>query len=100
MTDPDNTDVRTLLRAAEIGREAGLRYVYAGNISRGIEEYENTYCPHCNEMLIERSGYIILDYKITSEGTCPKCGTQIPGMWPKDPGQVTLNGLGFPLPVY
>lgn len=100
MTEPDNTDVHTLLRAAEIGREAGLRYVYAGNVPRGVEEYENTYCPHCNEILIERSGYIIRNYKITSEGTCPKCGTQIPGLWPKDPSQVMLNGLGYPLPVY
>lgn len=100
MTDPDNTDEHTLLRAAEIGREAGLRYVYAGNLPGHVGEYENTFCPHCNETLIERSGYVILSYKITAEGTCPKCGTQIPGLWPKDPSRVRLNGMGFPLPVY
>jgi pyruvate formate lyase activating enzyme len=100
MTDPDNTDAKTLLRAAEIGREAGLRFVYAGNLPGQVGEYEDTYCPQCNYWLIRRSGYIIREYHITGAGTCPQCNQKIPGLWHKDPSQVVLNGLGIPLPVY
>ena len=100
MTDPDNTDARTLQRAAEIGREAGLRYVYAGNLPGYVEEYEDTFCPNCNGRLIRRRGYVIFEYHITSAGCCPKCGTRIPGLWPSNPSKVSLNGFGLPLPVY
>jgi pyruvate formate lyase activating enzyme len=81
MLDPENTDVKTLLRAAEIGQEAGLHYVYAGNLPGAVNRYENTYCPTCNELLIARVGYRILQNKLAGHGTCPKCGTQIPGIW-------------------
>ncbi|MBI5838908.1 MAG: AmmeMemoRadiSam system radical SAM enzyme [Chloroflexi bacterium] len=100
MTDPDNTDAATLMRAAEIGREAGLRYVYAGNLPGRVEEYEDTFCPQCSYRVVRRSGYIIREYKITGEGRCPKCKSQIAGLWPKDPSKVALNGMGMPLPVY
>jgi pyruvate formate lyase activating enzyme len=100
MTDPDNTDAKTLLRGAEIGREAGLRYVYAGNLPGQVGEYEDTFCVECNYRLIHRVGYIIKEYHITSEGTCPSCKTKIPGLWHKDPSRVVLNGIGIPLPVY
>ena len=100
MTDPDNTDARTLLRAAEIGHEAGLQFVYAGNLPGQVGEYEDTFCPHCNQRLIRRNGYIIQEYHITGEGTCPNCAKKIPGLWPRDPSQVVLNGLGIPLPVH
>ncbi len=100
MIDPENTPSQTLLRAAEIGREAGLNYVYAGNLPGHVEEYENTLCSKCNHILIRRYGYVILDYTITAQGTCPHCGTAVPGVWPEDPVQVRLNGPGIPLPVY
>jgi pyruvate formate lyase activating enzyme len=100
MTDPANTPSQTLVRAAEIGREAGLHFVYAGNLPGRVEEYEDTRCPNCNQRLVRRTSYIIQDYGITPQGTCPKCGTPIPGVWPSDPKQVRLNGLGMPLPVY
>jgi pyruvate formate lyase activating enzyme len=83
MTDPDNTDARILMRAAEIGYEEGLRYVYAGNKPGQVGRYEHTFCPECDEMLIERYGYVILDYKITGEGHCPTCETSIAGIFPK-----------------
>ena len=51
---PDNTSVSTLIRAAEIGYSAGLHYVYAGNRPGYVGRYENTYCPGCGELLIER----------------------------------------------
>ncbi|MBI2757634.1 MAG: AmmeMemoRadiSam system radical SAM enzyme [Chloroflexi bacterium] len=100
MTQTDNTPARTLLRAAEIGREAGLRYVYAGNLPGRVGEYEDTFCPTCNEVLIKRSGYVILEYRLTASGSCPRCGIKIPGVWPQNPSSVHLNGYGTPIPVY
>jgi len=99
MTDPDNTDAKTLLRAAEIGREAGLHYVYAGNLPGQVGEYEDTFCTHCNYRLIRRSGYVIREYHITGEGTCPQCNSKVAGLWHNDPSKVVLNGLGMPLPI-
>jgi pyruvate formate lyase activating enzyme len=100
MTEPDNTDARTLLRAADIGREAGLHYVYAGNLPGQAQDYENTYCSSCNMLVIKRSGYVILEYRLTGRGTCPRCETQLPGIWLSDPVSVRLNGRGTPLPVF
>jgi pyruvate formate lyase activating enzyme len=100
MTAPDNTDSQTLIRAAEIGREAGLKYVYAGNLPGHVGEYENTDCPHCGYQLVKRNGYSIEKYKITSEGKCPKCRGTVPGLWPKDPTTVGLNGFGHPVPIW
>jgi pyruvate formate lyase activating enzyme len=99
MTEPENTGVETLLRAAEIGREAGLRYVYAGNLPGHVDEYESTYCSHCGKLLIRRSGYVILEYLLESGGTCPSCKTRLPGLWPTHPSSVRLNSHGMPLPV-
>jgi pyruvate formate lyase activating enzyme len=100
MTDPDNTDAKTLLRGVEIGREAGLRFVYAGNLPGQVGEYEDTVCPNCNYGLVKRRGYVIQEYHVTSEGNCPQCGQKIPGIWHTHPSQVVLNGLGTPVPVY
>ncbi len=80
MTDPDNTSVNTLLRAAEIGKTEGLNFVYAGNLPGRVSEWENTYCPGCRELLIERYGYRIHAMRITN-GACPKCSRRIPGVW-------------------
>jgi pyruvate formate lyase activating enzyme len=100
MTDPDNTDARTLQRAADIGREAGLHFVYAGNLPGRVGEYEDTFCPGCNQPVVRRSGYTVREYRITGQGTCPSCGTNIPGVWPQDPSSVQLNGFGLPLPLH
>lgn len=96
MTDPPVTTVQKLIEAAEIGQEAGLRYVYAGNLPGRVNEYENTYCPHCRELLIERTGFTIRAYRLTAQGTCPKCGQSIPGVWTDRPEQVNTGGWGLP----
>jgi pyruvate formate lyase activating enzyme len=83
MLEPDPTTATTLIRAAEIGQEAGLQYVYAGNLPGRVGEYENTFCPHCHTKLIGRHGYVILDYALTDEGACPKCHAKIAGVWGK-----------------
>jgi pyruvate formate lyase activating enzyme len=79
-----------LLRAVEIARQSGLHYIYAGNLPGQVGEWEDTRCPHCNETLIERHGYLIKNYKLTPEGHCPNCATEIPGRWsPTFAGQIT-----------
>ena len=80
MLDHANTAAGTLLRAADIGKQAGLRYVYAGNLPGRVGSYENTYCPACHTLLIERDGYTILKNAL-QEGACPTCQTPIPGVW-------------------
>jgi pyruvate formate lyase activating enzyme len=70
------TKVETLERAYEMAVEAGVLYPYIGNV-RG-HRYENTYCPNCGESLIRRSGYNIIEYKVTSEKRCSRCGQSIP----------------------
>jgi pyruvate formate lyase activating enzyme len=82
MTGAPNTAATQLIRAAEIGAEEGLRFVYAGNAPGQVASWENTWCPHCREKLIDRYGYLVKEYRITPEGQCPKCATAIPGIWP------------------
>jgi pyruvate formate lyase activating enzyme len=99
MTEPDDTGAAALVRAAEIGRAAGLRYVYAGNLPGQVGDYEHTFCPTCRARLIARSGYRILDYQLTTAGACPACGTRIPGVWTDRPESVRLHGHGLPRAV-
>jgi pyruvate formate lyase activating enzyme len=81
MTGTRPTQTADLLRAAEMGTEAGLRFVYAGNMPGRVGRWEDTRCPGCGETLIARSGYLIHEYKITARGKCPHCDEPIPGLW-------------------
>ena len=80
MLDPDNTSVETLMRATSIGRNEGLRYVYAGNLPGMVGDNENTRCPSCDTLLIERYGFRVLQNRIEN-GRCYSCETPIPGRW-------------------
>jgi pyruvate formate lyase activating enzyme len=97
--DAPPTTAQMLRTAAEIGQEAGLRYVYAGNLPGRVGSLEDTHCPHCQRALIRRRGYVILEYAITADGKCPDCGTPIAGRWHTSPQAVRLHGPGFPKPV-
>jgi pyruvate formate lyase activating enzyme len=81
MSDPDNTTPEMLVAAAELGRRNGLRYVYAGNAPGRVGDLENTRCHQCRALLVERSGYHVLQYRLSTVGGCPECGTRIPGRW-------------------
>lgn len=81
MQENANTTAEQLIRACEIGSEAGLRYVYAGNLPGRVGRWENTYCPSCDELLVERYGYMIRKVSVTADGHCPVCQTLIPGIW-------------------
>ncbi len=81
MLDAANTTPVMLRRAADIGREAGLRFVYAGNLPGRVGDLEETRCHGCGERLIARHGYLITDYRLTRAGACPACATPVPGRW-------------------
>jgi pyruvate formate lyase activating enzyme len=70
------TKVETLEKACEMAKKTGVLYPYVGNVSG--HKYENTYCPNCGERLIKRYGPYTLQYRITEDKRCPRCGTQIP----------------------
>jgi pyruvate formate lyase activating enzyme len=73
MLDVPPTSIETLEMAHGIAKEAGVEYVYLGNVPG--HEYENTFCPECGELLIERTGYHVR--KRISKPTCPECGRSI-----------------------
>jgi pyruvate formate lyase activating enzyme len=77
-TDSAPTPATSLQQACEIGKKAGLHYVYVGNLPG--THTENTYCYKCGQLLIERTGYTILANRI-KKSCCPDCGTKIAGVW-------------------
>ena len=77
MRDIPPTPPATLSRARDIAREAGLHYVYTGNVHDRAGG--TTYCPHCQAALIERDWYEIPVYRLTADGRCPDCGGAIAG---------------------
>jgi len=77
MTDREATPVEAFERAERIGKDAGLRYIYPGNMPGS--KAECTFCYSCGQMLIERAGYNI-GKNLIEQGTCPKCKTNIAGV--------------------
>lgn len=78
MAATPSTSLETLHVACGIGLEAGLKYVYCGNVSGQVDE--NTYCPHCRQRLIEREGFSVRANRIEN-GQCPACHQAIEGIW-------------------
>lgn len=78
MNDIPVTKLSTLKRAYKIGKKAGLRFIYLGNVAS--TSYDDTYCPKCHIPLIKRRGYSIVCNKIKN-GKCADCHTAIPGIW-------------------
>ena len=72
------TSQQTLETARDIAISEGLEHVYIGN--RQTEKGENTYCPECRKLLIERVGYTVLQNRL-KDGHCPDCGKEIYGIW-------------------
>ena len=77
LRDKPRTPPETLHRARRIALDAGLHYVYEGNI---FTDAANTYCPQCRALLVERSWHDVRK-NLLKNGACPKCGCAIPGRW-------------------
>ena len=75
LSDLPATPFSTLEEAYKIAKDAGMEYVYIGNVP-DIEE-NNTYCPDCGRELIRRRGFYLVDNRITPDGRCPGCGARI-----------------------
>jgi AmmeMemoRadiSam system radical SAM enzyme/AmmeMemoRadiSam system protein B/AmmeMemoRadiSam system protein A len=88
MTDPEATSAETLVRAAEVGAEEGLRFIYAGNLPGRVGSWEKTRCPSCQTTVIDRFGYLVRSYRLTADGCCPNCLAKLPGIWPRTGGEV------------
>ncbi len=80
MPDASGATAAALVRAAAIGREAGLRYVYAGNLAGSTGNLEDTRCPQCGRTLVKRRGFRVLECAFDGS-RCPGCGTSIAGLW-------------------
>ncbi len=80
MTDKPPTPVESLLKAREIGKAAGIRHVYVGNVPSGYGEYESTHCPKCKKVLIKRIGFVVVENNI-KKGKCRFCKEKISGVW-------------------
>ncbi len=81
MSTTPATPAATLRRARQIALDAGLRYVYTGNVHD--KAGDTTYCPGCGKAVIERDWYEILDYALDDDGRCRQCGTAIAGLFGK-----------------
>jgi pyruvate formate lyase activating enzyme len=79
MRDIATTPAATLTRARRIALDAGLRYVYTGNV-RDVEG-GTTRCPGCGDPVVVRDWYAIHQYALDASGRCRRCGTQLPGIF-------------------
>jgi pyruvate formate lyase activating enzyme len=78
LTNLPPTPVKTLEAACQTARKAGLKFVYLGNATP--HQWESTYCPKCEKVIIKRNGYVIEENNL-KDGKCKYCQTTIPGYW-------------------
>lgn len=78
LTQVPPTPVSSLEKARKIALEAGIKFVYVGNLPG--TSFEDTLCPHCGKVLVERRGFAVLKKHIVNH-KCLYCGTVIPGIW-------------------
>ena len=78
LTQLSSTPVGVLTQARDIALASGIKYVYIGNVP-GLDA-ENTFCPKCREIVVERKGFSIIQNNLI-KGACKKCGEKIPGVW-------------------
>jgi pyruvate formate lyase activating enzyme len=78
LTHLPSTPVSILNNAKEIAEKAGLKYIYIGNVPGS--DAQNTICPKCKNMVVERKGFQILQKNLIN-GKCKTCNTKIPGVW-------------------
>ena len=85
MRDVPGTPAETLQRARRIAMDNGVHFAYTGNVHDSVGG--STYCPGCNEMVIERDWYELGAWRLDANGACRSCGTEIPGHFDAEPGR-------------
>jgi len=78
LTDIPSTPPESIRTARDLGYEAGLRYVYTGNLPG--DEGEKTFCHSCGTLIVDRFGFDVTANRVKGN-TCPQCGSEIPGVW-------------------
>lgn len=81
-----STTVDDLMKVVEIGKQAGLKYMYPGNLPGQVGEWENTRCHHCNATVVKRYGFYVQQCRVKDDGLCPDCQKPLPGIWGKASG--------------
>jgi pyruvate formate lyase activating enzyme len=80
------TTADDLMRIVEYAKQAGIQYIYPGNLPGQVGDWENTRCHHCRATVIRRHGFLVQENRVNPDGTCPQCHGQIPGIWGKRGG--------------
>ena len=93
LTTIPSTPIKTLEKAYAAVKEAGLNYVYMGNVPG--HPNENTYCPNCNELLIKRFSFEITKWNLTKDMCCTACGQEIPIK-----GKLHTSGYAYPYALF
>jgi len=81
-----STTVEDLMRIVDYGKQAGLKYMYPGNLPGQVGEWENTRCHHCDATLIKRYGFLVMSNRVDPDGLCPDCKKPLPGIWGRASG--------------
>ncbi len=98
MRDVPHTPPATLTRARDIGVRNGLHYVYTGNVHDTAGS--STYCPGCGQLLVERDWYELGEWRVTDDGRCDRCATEIPGRFDGAPGRWGARRVPVQLSAY
>jgi pyruvate formate lyase activating enzyme len=93
LTTISSTSIETLEKSYAAAKDAGLKYVYIGNVPG--HPCENTYCPSCNELLIKRFSFEITKWNLTKDMRCPVCGEEIPIK-----GKLHPSGYSYPYALF
>ncbi|MEM1611998.1 MAG: AmmeMemoRadiSam system radical SAM enzyme [Desulfurococcaceae archaeon] len=75
LRDLPSTPISTLEKLAKTAMECGLKHVYVGNVWG--HPLENTYCPKCRTLVVERAGFFVSKWKLKNDFTCPSCGYRL-----------------------
>ncbi len=81
-----NTTVEDLEKVVEYGEQAGLKYIYPGNLPGRVGKGEDTRCHHCNATVIERRGFTVTKNRVGTDGVCADCKNPLPGIWGRSSG--------------
>ena len=80
------TTVEDLMKIVEYAQQAGLQYIYPGNLPGQVGQWENTRCHHCQATVIQRTGFRVTENRVQPDGLCPDCQQPLPGIWGKSSG--------------